>query len=167
MKWMDACLFAEAGWTHRTCSHSIQCAAAPERESSHPQHIRFAPCCLCQKGSGTSASLLGHIWLRCGNRPSVQGTSRGLRGKDSATAFEVRVASERRIPLSLILFLPAWHVAAYTMRSGPLGYTHACMCWMHTYRCVSVCGLLRIKNASFCLRQCFQCLPFQLGGLCF
>lgn len=90
-----------------------------------------------------------------------------LPGEDSVTVFEVRVASERCIPLSLILFSPTWHIAASRMRSGPLGYTHACMCWMHTYRCVSVCGLLRIKNASFCFRQCFQCLPFQLGGLCF
>lgn len=157
------------GWKPLSClaTPTEQCTAAPERESRCPQHVCFAACYLCQKGGGTSASLSSHIWLRCGNRLSAQGTSRGLWGEDSAAAFEARVASKRHIPLCLMLFSPTRHVAAYRVRSGPLGSTHACMCWMHTHRCVFVCGLLRIKNASFCLRQCFQCLPFQLGGLCF
>lgn len=43
MKRVDACLFAEAGWTHRTCSRSIQCAAAPERGAAVTNTLTLLP----------------------------------------------------------------------------------------------------------------------------
>lgn len=141
------------------------CCCSRQGEQMSPTHFCFAACYLCQKVGGTFASLPSHIWLRCGNRLHKV-SPEGCEGKTRLQHLKQGWPS-RDISLFVSFCFHPWHVAAYRMRTGPLGNTHVCMCCMHTHRCVFVCGLLRIKNASFCLQPVLPVLAFSVGGTVF